>query len=73
MLLIIDPVTLLCVFVFIFLLYSIISGHLDGSLQLITHNGQLIHGVQAHHSPVTWLCFTNDCIISGGYDSLIKV
>ena len=52
---------------------SIISGHLDGSLQLTGHHGQLMHGVQAHRGPVTALCHTGDCVISGGSDAVIKV
>ncbi len=46
---------------------------MDGSLQLTGHHGQLMHGVIAHRNPVTALCYSGDCVISGGYDGAVKV
>ena len=52
---------------------SVISGHLDGSLNLIGHHGHMMHGVSAHSKPISTLTYIGDYVITGSYDAMIKV
>ena len=51
----------------------IVSGHVDGSLQLIGHHGHVIHSITAHTKLISTLTYTSDYIITGSYDSRVKV
>ena len=52
---------------------SILTGHMDGSLQLIGHNGRILNSIQAHEKPVSVLKYCGDKVITGSYDSVVLV
>lgn len=52
---------------------SIITGHMDGFLHLIGHNGLPQHSIQAHSKPVSVLVCHGDVVITGSYDTEVKV
>ncbi len=51
----------------------IITGHMDGFLHLIGHNGSLQHSIQAHTRPVSVMRASPDKVVTGGYDTVVKV
>ena len=53
--------------------FSILTGHLDGSLHLIGHLGHMTHSVSAHSKPISVMKCSSDYVITGGYDSVVKV
>ena len=52
---------------------SIVTGQMDGVLNLIGHNGLLHHCVPAHDKPISVLRWYGNKIITGGYDNAVKV
>ena len=56
-----------------FLSHRVISGHMDGSLNLIGHNGLLRFSVPAHSKPISVLRCYGDQVVTGGYDGVVMV
>ena len=46
---------------------------MDGSLNLIGHNGLLRFSVPAHSKPISILCCHGDKVVTGGYDGVVMV
>ena len=53
--------------------FSIVTGQMDGTLNLIGYNGLLHQSVPAHDKAISVLQWYGDNIITGGYDSAVKV
>ena len=51
----------------------IVTGQMDGSLCLIGYNGLLYHSVPAHDKAISVLRWYGSKILTGGYDSAVKV
>ena len=51
----------------------VITGHMDGSLNLIGHNGLLRFTVPAHSKPISVLYCHGNMVITGGYDGVVMV
>ena len=50
-----------------------VSGHMDGTLNLIGHNGILQFTVPAHSRPISILHCHGDKVVTGGYDGVVMV
>jgi len=55
------------------LICRVISGHMDGSLHLIGYNGIPAHSIRAHRKPISVMRCTADRVVTGGYDTGVKV
>ena len=62
-------VTVVCVMY----LRRVLSGHVDGTLNLMSLQGLMAHCVHAHKGPISVLVCSAYHVITGGYDHLVKV
>lgn len=52
---------------------GVLSGHMDGSLNLIGHNGVARHYVKAHIKPISVLRCHGDLVVTGSYDTAVRI
>lgn len=53
--------------------YRIFTGHVDGSICLISHNGLLRKTDRTHTEAISTLRCHGDCVVAGSMDSIISV